>query len=84
MSAVQDLATLREVVDEVHRKAGTRSVEAQLVVLFDLFDRAARTIDPSITGAWLGRDMLDEAHKPYSICFERKGREFARRRGAPS
>lgn len=65
------IAQVRDILEDV-RASGAETVEAQLTVLFDKFNTAARAIDPSIKGSWMGRDMTLE-NKPYIIGFERDG-----------
>lgn len=79
-NATVDIASVRDILDDI-RRSGATTVDQQLTVLFDKFNIAARAIDPSITGSWVGRDGSD-LNTPSFIVFERPGSVFGKGRGA--
>jgi hypothetical protein len=74
MTATPGLATVRDILAEIEA-SGAVTVEQKLNSLFDKFNMAARAIDPSITGAWVGYDAK-RPNIPTHIVFERPGSDF--------
>ncbi len=74
MSATEtSIAVVRDIVAEIQMTGGTP--EQQLNTLFEKFNVAARSIDPSITGSWIGYDAA-QPKTPAFIVFERSGQRF--------
>lgn len=65
------VARLQEVMEEIDQ-SGAVTVQEKLNVLFELFNRAARTIDPSIQRTLVMHDAVLD-HRLAALQFVRKG-----------
>lgn len=61
-------------------RSGAKTVDQLLVNLMDQFVEDAKAIDPTIIGAWVGRDMTTRGRDPggavQSVFLEREGMEL--------
>jgi hypothetical protein len=67
-------------------RSGAKSVDQLLVELVDQFKLDAMAIDPTITGAWLARDMTMRGRDPggavHGLFLERENSPLVRKAGA--
>lgn len=68
MTATRNIAYAKDIVEEIRSEGGT--VVQQLTLLVERFNIAARAIDPTITGSWVGYETERPNHPSY-IAFER-------------
>lgn len=76
MTSSIKLATVRDILGDIQGLGGT--TDQQLAALFEKFNVAARAIDPSITGSWVGYDA-NRPNTPTYVIFERPGADVFRR-----
>jgi hypothetical protein len=68
MTTSRKILTSKEIVEDIRSENGT--VVQQLTLLVERFNIAARAIDPTITGSWVGYETERPGHACY-IAFER-------------